>query len=445
MNQVKQWIEYAPTGIATLPGAKNKREQLGKVLLGSLFTYFGALLAAEDKTTWDSPTDPTAKQLFYASGRKPFSVNIKGKWIPMWYFGPFAFALALPAAVKHYHEQSRTALTDSEIEKITQATGDLVKFVMSQSPLSGLNAFGRFIQGDIDYSIARNLGFTASQIIPFTGLLNYIADVLDPIYRRPSGFIESIKSGIPGMTEEIEPYTEPSGELSRREPINYLLPYDIGIPRETMVGGTRIEEALRQRQEKLQMNAVINKTKQEIERKKAGQQQIGNTFVFWDKDEAKVRTITLDFEDLQPPSPTGVEAVDKRKLSGFKSKITRKQNDIIDLMENGLISEEEGQRLILQLEELKNAASGGTSTRRKVKISTTKFKAPSVKAVKAPKIKITPPKTSPFKGLKLEAPAIEPLTIRRGVVKIKPVGTEDLRRRLEQGFQQPRIRVRFGK
>lgn len=258
MNAAKQWIEFSPAGLATVPGSANQREQLAKTMVGSMAMFVGARMAAEDRVTWSAPTDPKEKQLFYASGRKPFSIRMGDKWVPLFYAGPFAATMALPAAVKHYQDENRTALTDSQLDKITDVSADMLKFVMGQTPLTGLNTFVKLAEGDIDYSVPKNLGFTASQLIPGTGLLNYIADVLDPIYRKPSGFAESIKSGIPGMTQDLQAYTEPTGEPSTRLPQNYVMPYDLGQANQSY------EMPYQQRKQELQQNAVINQFKKQV-------------------------------------------------------------------------------------------------------------------------------------------------------------------------------------
>lgn len=239
MNIMKQQIEYSPAGVATMPGAKNQSEQQAKTILGTVAFTLGAMAAGEGKTTWTSPTDQTAKSLFYASGRKPFSIFFgkdpdnpqEGeKWVPMWWFGPFGLALGMAAASKYYSDQSDTALSDTELDKLTEGVTGLLKFITSQTSLTGLNNFARLATGDVDFSVQKNLAFTASQTVPWTGFLKYISTVVDPVYRNPSGFAEQFMSGIPGATFNMESYKEPDGSEARREPINYFVPYDIGVP-----------------------------------------------------------------------------------------------------------------------------------------------------------------------------------------------------------------------
>ena len=259
MNFAKQWIEYSPAGLATLPGAAKKKEQLAKTLIGSAIAAIGAKFALDGNTTWSVPTDPKQKELFYASGRKPFSVKIGDTWVPMMYAGPFAMALALPAAVRYYNDESRTSLTDSQVKKLTQSVMSMAEFLSGQTFLEGINNFVKFFSGDVDYSLPGNLAFTAGQLIPQEGLVRYISTIVDPIYRKGKTFGEGLKKNIPLLSKTLEPYTTPTGELSRREPINYILPYDVGIPK------TEYEPLLQQRTQKLQQNALINQLTKEGE------------------------------------------------------------------------------------------------------------------------------------------------------------------------------------
>lgn len=234
MNFAKQWVEYSPLGFATAVGAKDKQAQIAKALIGSTALAVGANYALTNNATWAAPTDPKEKAAFYASGRKPFSVRVGDTWVPAIYFGPMAWAMMLPAATQYYHEKTKTAGTDSEIQKLINTMSSSVEFFSEQTFAQGLGNWTRLLQGDIDYSAATNLAFTAEQLLPFRGTLSYIARTLDPTYRKiPSGtfeqrFLDTIKKDIPYMSKELPAITEPNGEESRRSPYAPFIPFDVG-------------------------------------------------------------------------------------------------------------------------------------------------------------------------------------------------------------------------
>ena len=264
-NFGKMWLEFSPVGAANLIGNVNKRNVLAKALLGSVATVIGTKFALEGKTTWAVPTDKEAKEWFYATKRTPFSIKIGEKWIPAQYFGPFAFALLLPAAANYYYNEAPKALTDGDMDKLGKTLTSILSFWSQSSPMANLGGFVKTMEGDIDFSIQKNIAFisiqkniafTISQLKPYEGMLRYIANIFDPVYRRPATFGEQMISDIPFLKDTIpDYYKEPTGEPSKREPINFLLPYSIGKSKpeyETYYQGRSVE---------LQINAMETELK----------------------------------------------------------------------------------------------------------------------------------------------------------------------------------------
>lgn len=226
MNIFKQQLEYSPAGIATTIGSADKGGQLSKALLGSTATLIGWQLIQNGDSTWQVPRGEEEKALFYASGRRPFSVKIGDKWIPYHYFGVFGTALALPAAVNYYQSQSKTAITDSQSKKLEKTLQAIFQYYNDETFLAGLNALTEVASGET--SIPEALGFASRQLIPYGSLLAFVSNVIDPIYRQADGFWETIQRDLPGMSQELQPYLDPDGKESKRHWSYYLLPYVIG-------------------------------------------------------------------------------------------------------------------------------------------------------------------------------------------------------------------------
>lgn len=255
-----KYSPFATLEMAIGKAAKGKEyssTQLAAATIGSLVSAIGAYKAVNDDTEWAAPKDPKAKEAFYASGRKPYSIRIGDNWIPMQYFGPLAFSLAIPAAVKYYAKDQPNALTDSQVEKITEGILKSNTFMLKQTPLQGLSDFMDVIDGEKDLS--KMAGSTAGQVIPLSGLWRYVNDWVDPVFRKSKTGIDQIKSGIPTLSNELEPYTEPATsplkkpEPSKKEPLNNLVPYDIGINKQYY------EIMLKNRRKLLQENAKKRK------------------------------------------------------------------------------------------------------------------------------------------------------------------------------------------
>ncbi len=260
-NVAKISMQYSPVGLLDVVGAANKRNVIAKASLGSVASLIGWKLAAEGRTTFAAPTDPEASRFFYDTGKRPFSILIGDRWVPVHYFGPFGFALMLPAMVKWYSEEAPTALTSGDVEKLSQVVASAFYFWSQQTPLSGLGAFVDLARGNPNLSVSKNLAFSSSQFIPYIGLLSYAAKVLDPIYRKPQGFGEQILSQLPFLSQTVEKYYETStGEPAVRSSLtNFLAPYTIGKQK------PEFEPFYRERMEELKENKLINKIKKEIE------------------------------------------------------------------------------------------------------------------------------------------------------------------------------------
>jgi len=421
MNFAKQWIEYSPLGVGTLPGAVNKQEQLAKAMIGSIVTAVGAKVALDGRTTWSAPTDPKQKEAFYATGRKPFSVMIGNKWVSMQYLGPFGLALAIPAAFKYQYDESRTALTDDQITKAAQSLMGMAEYFSGQTFLEGINNFVKLASGDVDYTLPKNLAYTTGQVIPLEGLVRYVSTIIDNVYRKPKGFMQQLQGNIPFASKQLPNYTMPFGEPSTRERINLATPYDITTNR------PEYEQMYQERGQKLQQNAVINKMKTDYEQGTPTTSQTGtgnlemdkaklkysnqdtmlsrNYFLYKDGDTIK----KIDFL-FQPKEPTltGNTELDKKSVSKYKGEITKKANDIYTLYEKGFYTSDQAEA---ELAKLKTISDKLKAPAKPKKVTFKITKPPKLKTIK---LKLGKPK----KLKKIKLPVIkEPKKVKLSLTK----------------------------
>jgi hypothetical protein len=226
VNVAIQMVEHSPLGAIRTNASS---EALARVLSGSVVTALGGIMAFEGETTWSPPTDPDEKSWYYATGRKPYSVKVGDKWIPLWYLGPFALAFGLPAALKYYIQDEKKASTSDGVEKTFAIVNGLSKFIASQSSTQNIGALFSTLQGDIDFKFSSQTAFTVGQMIPAESFVRYINTMIDPVYRKPKGFVENLESNIPILSQRLEARQTPLLEDSVRENVNYFLPYDIGV------------------------------------------------------------------------------------------------------------------------------------------------------------------------------------------------------------------------
>lgn len=229
-------LRIAKWGVRTSPlgfiGGNWSRKQLAEATTGSVVTAWGSMLAFNNQTTWAPPQSKEDRKVFYASGRKPYSVQIKDKWVPLWWFGPYALALAMPAAYKWNLDEKGAELSESQAIKIGQAAAytalSTSRFLFEQTPLTGFNKFIKSIMGDVDYTRPETMAFTASQGIPMSALIRYINKIVDPVYRNPDGFQEALIRDMPHLSKDLEPYRDPRGKPSRRNLWDSFMPWAIG-------------------------------------------------------------------------------------------------------------------------------------------------------------------------------------------------------------------------
>ncbi len=234
MNILKQGIEYSPLGVSTLLKNEKKIEQFGKTLVGTTVFAGAGWLALKDRTTWAVPTNTKEKDAFYAAGLQPYSVKIGDTWVSYSRLGPLAYPMAMAAAIKFYTKDNPKAVGDTEFQKITKILSGIAQFFSDQSYVQGIGDFVNLAQGDIT-ALTRVMSQIPSQLIPLTALQRWVANIIDPIYRKTDktlsvdGIIENLKSGIPGLTFGFPSYTTPKGEPSKRQYpyFNPLLPISV--------------------------------------------------------------------------------------------------------------------------------------------------------------------------------------------------------------------------
>lgn len=287
MAVAKMSLEYNPiTGPVTLVGNAHKSEQIAKMGIGATAMLAGATLAAAGKTNWEPPKDEKARTAFYDSGRRPFSFYMEvpgtntGRWIPFQYLGPLGLMMAIPAASKYYSDDSPTAPTDGAGEKMFKIAMSSLNYFSAATPVSGLGGFVNAAQGEQDYSVVKNIAFTLGQLMPANGLVSYVANVLDPVYRKAGGdgpleqMYQQWQKGIPILSKQLPSYERGDGSDSPRTLSSYILPYTLG-------GGAVIEgsgELLQLRKNQLQANAIDNHNEKQLEKMMSGESGDASNF-----------------------------------------------------------------------------------------------------------------------------------------------------------------------
>jgi len=193
MNILKQGIEYSPAGALTLKGSKDKSEQIGKTIIGSMVFAGASYLAMNGRTTWSLPRGKKDRELFYQAGRIPYAIKIGDQWVSYSKLGPLAYPIAMAAALNYYEKESPNALSDTKIERHLKAMQGIMEFFSDQSYVQGMGDLIKTIQGD-KQALSRAVANLPSQFITLSSLQGWINQIIDPIYReaKPGVTLESI-------------------------------------------------------------------------------------------------------------------------------------------------------------------------------------------------------------------------------------------------------------
>lgn len=243
---LKEGIERTPgIGLVALKDAPTKADKieiLGRQAVGSSVLMAGAYLALSDKLTFAAPKGKNQSAAFYASGKQPYAVKIGDKWFQYSRLGPLAFPLSVAGAYKQaWDEDEKLQANGNEArgfgEKNVRALMSMSQFFADQSYIQSMgNLYDAVF--DNDYSMLERLtANTISQVIPADALLGFATRIVDETYRNPDGIIDILKTQIPILSGQVEPYKTPSGKPSKRQNRFFNAIFPISVTEDKPVSG----------------------------------------------------------------------------------------------------------------------------------------------------------------------------------------------------------------
>jgi hypothetical protein len=221
-----QSIEHSPLAWAR---TNFDTEPMAKAMAGSLVAAAGYWYAMRNETNGPAPTDEKSKMIFYGSGRVPWSHNVGGYFVPVWYAGPYALSLAIPIALKHAEVADKRAMLKDGPEKALIVTTSLAKFLASQTSAQSFGNMAAMMTGDMDYTFWSQTAFSLGQFIPLQGMVRYVSTITDNVYRKPQGIVQQWEKDLPFLSKDLPSRKGLFNEIQKRETINYFLPYNVGI------------------------------------------------------------------------------------------------------------------------------------------------------------------------------------------------------------------------
>lgn len=259
MSMFKWGIEYSPFGVLTIPGSINKREQLAKTMIGSIVFASAGMYALSGLTTWAAPTGEKDKEEFYGSGRLPYSIKLNNKWVSFSKIGPLALPFALAASLKWHFDENPKRISQTGYERLFKSLAGMMQFWSEQSFLTGIGDLQKAVRGDTS-ALKSSVTNFVRQVVPLTGLQNWVTTIIDPVFRRPDGefsvktLTQNIMKGIPFLSEYVPAIKDKTGaEQLRDYPIlNAFAAYKFSKADEE--GEIKYQEFLLKKEEKEKKN-----------------------------------------------------------------------------------------------------------------------------------------------------------------------------------------------
>lgn len=217
MNIFKQGLEYSPVGFGTLPGARNKTEQLAKAIVGSTVFAGAAMLLQSNRLTWGEPIDPAQKAAFRDAGMQPYAVKIGNKWVSYQKLPPgLAFPLAMVAAI--HDTQQNKQIDDNTVDLVLSGVAKYGQFLADQSYAKSIGDLLSAAKGG-EAGVERVVSNYAQQGVPFRALGGWLARLFDNTQRKVDSskpFIDQqvqlLMMNIPGLSQKVPARTNSQGE-----------------------------------------------------------------------------------------------------------------------------------------------------------------------------------------------------------------------------------------
>ncbi len=217
-NIARQGFEFSPAGAlmkAARQGGRAGEQAQGRAAAGTLAAGYLAYLASTGQISGDGPKDTQRRAALMESGWRPNSIKLGDRWVGYQLFQPVGLQASLIANAFDAWRESGAKPKDAP-DMLAQTIARSANSFLDQSFLSGLFSMAEALN-DPERSAARFAGQVASGAIPFSGAARTVAQATDPIVRSPRTIVDTVKAGIPGLSQDVPARLTRFGEPTVRE------------------------------------------------------------------------------------------------------------------------------------------------------------------------------------------------------------------------------------
>jgi hypothetical protein len=194
-------------------GGARRDLALGKLISGSMLMAVSADLVLSGSVTGAGPTNPKMRNIMRATGWQPYSIKIGDKYYAYNRLDPVGALLGLSADVTEIIGQTDEAEAS---QLATAAALSVAQNMASKTYMSGVTDFFDAFFGAStapeakNYKLDRYLQRMASSVVP-----SFVANIernLSPEMSATYGYIDRIKSRLPGYSDDLPPRRNIFGE-----------------------------------------------------------------------------------------------------------------------------------------------------------------------------------------------------------------------------------------
>ena len=194
-------------------GGARRDLALGKLIAGSMAMAVSADLVMSGSITGAGPTNPKMRNIMRATGWQPYSIKVGDKYYAYNRLDPVGALLGLSADVTEIIGQT----TEAEAAQIaTAAALSVAQNMASKTYMSGVtDFFDAFFSASLDpessnYKLMSYLQRQAASVVPAS--VANIERYLSPEMSATYGFLDRVKSRIPGYSDDLPPRRNIFGE-----------------------------------------------------------------------------------------------------------------------------------------------------------------------------------------------------------------------------------------
>lgn len=194
-------------------GGARRQLALGKIAAGSMIMSVAADLSLSGQITGAGPTDPKLKNIKRATGWQPYSIKVGDTYYAYNRLDPVGALIGMAADMSEIMGQVDEATAD---QLATAAVLSIVQNMSSKTYMSGVTEFLDAIDSSStdpeanNYKLTRYLQRLAGSMVPAS--VANIERVMSPEMSATYGYLDRIKSRIPGYSADLPPRRNIFGE-----------------------------------------------------------------------------------------------------------------------------------------------------------------------------------------------------------------------------------------